>query len=122
MALLLTLGSLVSGCNRNQYRVVERTDVYLDKQGNQIHESFLNSAYDHEEIHFVLKRGDQKIHATCDLTTVNNLDPHATCSMRVLQEYNCTQKGEEVSAKALADLFCKDKDGSTVYLYATKEE
>ena len=112
---------LATACNRNQYRVIERTDIYRDKQGNQLMDA-LQASYDHDEIHFVLKRGSQKIHATCDLSTVNNLDPHATCAMRVLQEYRCTQDRKQVSAHALADLFCKDSEGGTVYLYVSKEE
>lgn len=111
----------VVGCKSNQYRVVERDDVYRDKQGKQVQDA-LEPSYDHDEVHFVLKRRSQKIHAICDLSTVNNLDPHASCAMRVLQEYWCTQDSKAASAHALGDLFCKDSNGGIVYLYVTKEE
>ncbi len=123
--LLLVLS--VAGCNRNQYRVVERLDRYMDKEGHEVlgygsaQIGYASSAYDHDEIHFVLKRGNQKIRAVCDLSTVSN-QAHAGCGMRVLQEYECTQNGKEVSAGALADLFCKDGNGNIAYLYVSKEE
>jgi len=114
-ALLIALST--AACNRNRYRVIEREDRYLDEQG---HEVSSPSSYYHDELHFVLKRGDTKVYAMCDITTVDKLDPNASCAMRVGQTFECLsgKKGD----RALSDLRCRDSEGHNVYLYVNKEE
>jgi hypothetical protein len=61
--------------NEKDYRVVERTDTYVNKQGATASES----SYVHEIVGFVLAHGDRRIHAVCDLRTLDKLDPNASC-------------------------------------------
>ena len=119
MAVCVTLIFLV-GCARNQYRVVEREDRYVDKMGRQV-SGFSDPLSDHDEVHFVLAHAGRKIHAICDLNTLDRLDPNASCALRPLREYICFLNRDS-SMKALSDLTCKDEDGRNVYLYVSKEE
>jgi|GEM_PF-7086684 len=120
---LMTL--LLIACNQNKYRVVERTDRYVDKQGRQVADTWYEGlSYDHDEVIFVLSHGDHKIHAYCDLSTVNNLDPKASCGLRPLRAYECVLGPDDVwkATMPLADLICTDGGGRKVYLYVSKED
>ena len=95
------------GCTESGYRVVERRD----RQGG--------------EVHLVLSKGDKKLHSVCDLSTLNHLDPSATCALRVGRNYQCEWGPEKIGADTPApyyDIRCKDANGHSVYLYVNKEE
>jgi hypothetical protein len=121
---LLLLCLFLTACNRDRYRVVERIDRFVDKQGRQVADKWYDGlAYDHEEVSFVLKHGGSRIHATCDLSTLDKLDPNASCGLRPLREYACTAgRGDRQAPMPLSDLVCTDSDGRKVYLYVSKEE
>ncbi len=117
----------LTACNQNKYRVVERTDTYVDKQGRKVSDIWYEGlAYDHEEVGLVLSHNGRKIHATCDLSTLDKLDPKASCGLRPLRDYQCIVSSGAVlnapASKPLSDLTCTDGDGRTVYLYVSKEE
>ena len=118
---LLTLS--FTACNQNKYRVVERADRYLDKQGRPVADA-MSDSYDHDEVGFVLTHGKHRIHATCDLSTLDKLDPNASCGLRPLRTYECVVGRDDVLKAPLpqSDLLCKDADGRKVYLYVSKEE
>ena len=71
------------------------------------------------KVDYVLLHSGHKIYAECDFRDVNGLDPGATCRLRPLQSYQCTQKP---NGKALSDLRCEDSEGGNVYLYVSKED
>jgi hypothetical protein len=125
LGLIVLLTVSFTACNRNKYRVIERADRYLDKQNRPVADA-LSEASDHDEVGFVLTHGGHKIHATCDLSTLNNIDPNASCALRPLRTYECAVGGAAIlNAPAnvpLNDLTCKDGDGRKVYLYVSKEE
>ncbi len=104
------------GCERNRYEVVERTqkDVpNFQKPGT------------HTEVDYILVHKGHKIYAACDTTTLDALDPQATCGFRPLRKYECSsgQDGDLWDAELpLSDLKCKDADGHNVYLYVSKTE
>lgn len=116
------LAVLVTGCNRNNYRVVERVDRYVDKQGRQVSDKWYDGlAYDHEQVDFALTHGGHRIHATCDLSTI--MDTNASCGLRPLRSYECVLGRDDVlkAPMPLSDLTCRDADGRKVYLYVAKE-
>ena len=126
-AIVALLALSFTACNRNKYRVVERTDTYVDKQGRKVSDEWYEGlAYDHEVVGVVLSHDGRKIHATCDLSTLDKLDPKASCGLRPLRDYQCVVPGDTVmnapASKALSDLTCTDQDGHPVYLYVSKEE
>jgi hypothetical protein len=118
---LLTLS--LTACNQNKYRVIERADRYLDKQNRPVSDP-LSESSDHDEVVFVLTHGGHKIHATCDLSTLDKLDPNASCGLRPLRTYECVVGRDDVLKAPMpqSDLLCKDGDGRKVYLYVSKEE
>ncbi len=119
---VLLLAVSFTACNQNKYRVVERADKYLDKQGRPVDP--LSEASDHDEVGFVLTHNGHKIHATCGLSTLDKLDPNASCALRPLRTYECAVGRDDVLKAPLpqSDLLCKDADGRKVYLYVSKEE
>lgn len=122
--LLISLVQL-SGCNRTGYRVVQRTDVYVDKNGHRVSDVYYSDiSYDHEVVQLVLTHSGHKIHAECDLTTVDKMDKEATCGLRPLRTYACVIGKDNgwKDAGPLSDLTCKDAQGHNVYLYVSKEE
>ena len=123
LGLIVLLTVSFTACNRNKYRVNERADRYLDKQGHPVADA-MSEAYDHDEVGFVLTHGGRKIHATCDLSTLDILDPSASCGLRPLRTYECAVGRDDVLKAPLpqSDLLCKDADGRKVYLYVSKEE
>ena len=46
LALLLLCAFSLSGCSGRRYRVVEREDVYVDKQGRRVSD-FFDPSHDH---------------------------------------------------------------------------
>lgn len=123
LGLVVVLTVSFTACNRNKYRVIERADRYLDKQNRPVPDA-MSEAYDHDEVGFVLTHGGRKIHATCDLSTLNKMDPNASCGLRPLRTYQCVVSRDDVlnAPMPLSDLLCKDGDGRKVYLYVSKEE
>lgn len=99
----------------NRYEVIGRTqkDVPNFKQPGT-----------HIEVEYVLMHEGRKIYATCDVTTVDNLDPNARCGFRPLHTYKCALGDDRIEKARLpqADLICKDSDGHNVYLYLDKED
>jgi hypothetical protein len=122
---IVALALSLTACNQNKYRVIERKDSYVDKKGHQVAENgYTDLSYDHDEVHFVLTHGGHKIYALCDLSTLDNLAPQASCALLSLRTYECVV-GRADMLKApmpLADLTCKDGDGRKVYLYVSKED
>ena len=106
--------------HRNDYRVIERTDTYVDKQGRAVSDQ----SYDHDVVHLVLAHDGHKIYALCDLSTLGNLDPKASCGLRPLRDYECFLGRDDVTKAPapLSDLTCTNADGRRVYLYVSKEE
>jgi hypothetical protein len=119
---LATLALCLTACKtKEMYRCVERTDKYVDANGNAVASG--DSLLGHDEVHVVLKHGGSKIHAMCDLSTVDHLDENATCGLRPLRNYDCEVGKDSIHAKGImSDLVCNDSDGRSVYLYVSKEE
>jgi len=112
-AIALLILSL-TGCNQDQYRVVERTQRLIpDATGST-----------HVEVGYVLAHDGHKIYATCDHSDWDKLDPQATCGLRPLRTYKCELGPDDIrdAAMPLSDLKCKDAGGRNVYLYVSKEE
>ncbi len=112
MTVILAFASV--GCNQNKYEVIERTQREVPNP------AYYQTPGTHTEVRYVLLHDGHKIHATCDLTTVDKLDPHSSCGFRPLRTYECDLGGKE--DKALSDLKCQDSDGYNVYLYVDKKE
>ena len=105
---------LLVGCNRNKYEVIERIQKEVP--------NFQKSGT-HAEVHYVLLHDGHKIYATCDVTTVDNLDPNARCGFRPLRIYECVLgANSENDQLPLSDLKCRDDDSHNVYLYVDKKE
>ncbi|MFZ0481356.1 MAG: hypothetical protein WAL71_19605 [Terriglobales bacterium] len=117
---LLFKPSLLKQSDRNQYRVVERSDIYVDKQGRPASDE----SYDHEVVQLILAHDDKRIHALCDLSTLDKLAPNVSCGLRPLRSYECFVGRDDVmkAPMPLSDLTCTDADGRKVYLYVGKEE
>jgi hypothetical protein len=118
--LLLYKPSILTRSNQSRYRVVERSDIYVDKQGRPMS----NQIYDHEVVQLVLAHDERRIHATCDLSTLDKLDPNASCGLRPLRNYECLFPTDAAvnALLPLSDLTCTDGNGRKVYLYVSKEE
>jgi hypothetical protein len=102
------------GCQKNnKYEVVERSQKEVS--------NFMASGT-HTEVNYVLLNDGHKYYATCDTTTLDKLDPTATCAFRVLRSYQCMLPNDTDPKKALSDLTCKDDEGHPVYLYVSKKE
>jgi hypothetical protein len=102
--------------SRNAYEVLERTEKVVP--------NFQESST-HTAIQYVLMHSGHKIYATCDIETVNNIDPNARCGFRPLRTYECVLGDDRIESTAtlpFSDLKCKDSDGHNVYLYVDKEE
>jgi hypothetical protein len=97
----------------NKYEVIERTQKEVP--------NFMAKGF-HAEVEYVLLRGSHKYYASCDLTTLDKLDPRSTCGFRVLRSYECVQPADSEPKKVLSDLTCKDDAGHPVYLYVSKKE
>ena len=117
---LLFSSSVLSRLNQNRYRVIQRSDIYVDKQGRAVSDQ----SYDHDVVQFVLAHDKQKVFAQCDLSTLDKLDPNASCGLRPLRDYECLLGRDDVmkAPMPLSDLICTDRDGRKVYLYVSKEE
>lgn len=117
---LLFKPSLLKQSDRNQYRVVERSDIYVDKQGRPASDE----SYDHEVVQLILAHDGKRIHALCDLSTLDKLAPNVSCGLRPLRSYECFVGRDDVmkAPMPLSDLTCTDADGRKVYLYVGKEE
>lgn len=107
----------------NEYQVIERSDTYVDKQGQAVSDQ----SYDHDLVHLVLTHDKHKIYGLCDLSTLNKIDPNASCGLRPLRNYECVVGRSNVmkvmkAPMPLSDLTCTDGDGREVYLYVSKEE
>jgi hypothetical protein len=78
----------------------------------------------HIAVDYVMMHEGHKIYATCDVTTVDNLDPNARCGFRPLHTYKCALGDDRIEKARLpqGDLICKDSDDHNVYLYVDKEE
>ena len=105
---------------RRDYRVIERTDNYVDKEGRPASEGL----HDHEIFGLVLAHDGHKIYGECDLSTLNKLDPNASCGLRPLRDYECFVGRDDVmnAPMPLSDLTCTDGDARKVYIYVSKEE
>jgi len=112
--------SILTRWDQNQYRVVERADIYVDKQGRPASDQ----SYDHEVVQLVLVHNEKKIHALCDLSTLDKLAPNASCGLRPLRNYQCLLGRDDVmkAPMPLSDLTCTDADGRKVHLYVSREE
>ena len=82
---------ILTGCNRDEYRVVERTQRLIPDA----------SAGPHTEVGYVLAHNGRKIYATCDWSTVNNLDPKASCGLRPLRTYKCELGPDDIQNAAV---------------------
>jgi hypothetical protein len=105
--------------HQNEYRVVERTDIYVDKKGRAVVDD-----YDHDVVHLVFTHDGHRIYAVCDLSTLDKLDSNASCGLRPLRTYECLLgRGEDAKAPMpLSDLTCTDENGRRVYVYVSKED
>jgi hypothetical protein len=105
---------------RRDYRIIERTDNYVDKEGRPASEQL----HDHEIVSLVFAHEGHKIYGQCDLSTLNKLDPNASCGLRPIHDYNCVTGRDDVmtAPMPLSDLTCTDADGRKVYVYVSKEE
>jgi len=99
----------------NQYECIERSQREVPN---------FQAAGTHAEVDYVLLHDSHKIYASCDVTTLNNLDPTARCGFRPLRTYECAVQTAaiEKTTGPLSDLKCKDGDGHNVYLYVSKKE
>jgi len=105
---------LCVGCGaNNQYECIERTQKDVPN---------FQASGTHTEVDYVLLHDGHKFYAACDTTTLDKLDPTATCAFRVLRNYECVQPTDNKPNKALSDLRCKDDEGRPVYLYVSKKE
>jgi hypothetical protein len=101
--------------HRNEYRLVERADSYVDREGREASDM----SHDHDVVHLVLTHDGHKIYGLCEL------DPNASCGLRPLRNYRCVVGRDDDMMNApmpLSDLTCTDGDGRKVYLYVSKEE
>ena len=112
---LFVVGFLLTPYSSHRYEVIERSE----KGVPNFHE-----AGTHTEVGYVLFHDGHKIYATCDTTTLSNLDPDATCGFRPLHTYECELQSDSIqkAKMPLSDLKCKDSDGHNVYLYVTKKD
>jgi len=97
----------------NKYEVIERSQKQVS--------NFMAKGL-HTEVDYVLLHDGHKFYAVCDTTTLDKLDPTATCAFRVLRSYECVQPADKEPNKALSDLRCKDDESHPVYLYVSKKE
>jgi len=105
---------LLVACKTTKYEVTERAE-------NQV-PNLLGSGT-HTEVRYVLLHDGHKIYASCDMSTVDNLDSNARCGFRPLRTYECVLGNiKETEPLPLSDLKCKDSDGHNVYLYVNKKD
>lgn len=111
---------LVFHAARGDYRVIERTDNYVDKEGGPASQQF----HDHEIVSVVLSHDEHKIYGLCDLSTLDKIDPNASCGLRPMHDYDCVVGRDDVmkAPMPISDLTCTDADGRKVYIYVSKEE
>ena len=107
-----------AGCSNSKYEVIERSERDVP--------NFMQAGT-HTEVNYVLLHDGHKIYASCDTTTLDKLDPNATCAFRPLHAYNCKLQPDSASDNMksklpLSDLQCKDTDGHNVYLYVSKKD
>jgi hypothetical protein len=114
-AAAVTLGLVLIGCSNNKSEVLERTQKDVPN---------FEAAGTHTEVDYVLLHDGHKIYTSCDLTTIDNLDPTARCGFRPLRTYECTVQPASIEKTTgpLSDLKCKDGDGHNVYLYVSKKD
>jgi hypothetical protein len=118
--LLLFLRSTFLSRDNEHYLVTERSDTYVDKNGQPV----LDLSSGHDVVHLVLEHSTRRIHADCDLSTVDRLDPNASCALRPLQEYKCAVSRGKIMTTSLplSDITCEDANGRHVYLYVSRVE
>lgn len=106
----------IAGCSQaNQYECVERSQKEVP--------NFMAPGT-HTEVDYVLQHDGHKIYASCELSTLDKLDPTARCGLLTLRSYDCVVQpaGIEKTKGPLSDLKCLDGDGHPAYLYVTKKE
>jgi hypothetical protein len=75
-AAVASFALLSAGCTKsNEYEVIERSQKEVPN---------FEGAGTHTEVAYVLLNGGHKFYATCDGSSVNNLDPSSTCGFRPL--------------------------------------
>jgi hypothetical protein len=114
--ILFVIATAVSlcGCQKSRkYEVVERGQKEVPN---------IMASGTHTEVNYVLLNDGHKYYATCDTTTLDKLDPTATCAFHILRTYECAVPNDTDPKKALSDLTCKDDEGHPVYLYVNKKE
>lgn len=106
--------------DKRNYRVIERTDNYVNKEGQPAS----GQPFDHEIVNLVFAHDGHRIYGQCDLSTLNKLAPNASCGLRPLRDYDCLVGRDDVlkAPIPLSDLTCTDADGRKVYIYVNKEE
>jgi hypothetical protein len=111
---LVLLAVFLLGCGAStKYEVIERTQTLVpDVEGPQT------------EVHYVLLHDGHKIYADCNASTVDRMDPNASCGFRPLHSYDCEIQSDSMTKASMpmSDLKCKDADGRNVYLYVTKKD
>jgi hypothetical protein len=110
---VLFLSMTLTACDRYEVVGREQKDVpNFDKPGTHI------------EVDYVLSHNGHRIYGACDLSTIDSLDPNASCGFRVLHTYTCELQSDsmENATTPMSDLKCKDADGHNVYLYVSKKE
>jgi hypothetical protein len=101
---------LLSSCQRSDdYRILERNDVIRQDLT--------------DDVHFVIEHSGKKIWAHCDLSTIDKLDPTATCGLHTMRNFRCELGDMHLEkVRVAADLVCRDIDQNPVYLYVDKTE
>lgn len=115
LAAMVVMASFTACGSDSKYEVIERTQKEVP--------NFQNTGT-HTAVDYVLLHEGHKFYTSCDVTTLNSLDPSATCGFLPLRKYECTIQTAslEKATWPLSDLKCKDGDGHNVYLYVTKKE
>jgi Flp pilus assembly protein TadB len=111
----LTSTARITAVESNRYECIERSQKEVPN---------FQAAGTHTEVDYVLLHDSHKIYASCDVATLNNLDPTARCGFRPLRTYGCAVQTAaiEKTTGPLSDLKCKDGDDHNVYLYVTKKD
>ena len=84
----VAVAALLAGCgSANKYEVIERSE----KDVPNYHETGT-----HTQVDYVLLHDGHKIYASCDATSIGNLDPNATCGFRPLHKYECEVQSDSL--------------------------
>lgn len=111
----LALAAIACNVSSNKYEVIGRSEKEVPNY---------QAEGSHTAVDYVLLHDGHKIYAECDVSSIGNLDPTATCGFRPLRTYECTLQTDSIEKATLplSDLKCKDADGHNVYLYVNKKE